>query len=356
MRWTVRKSVIGGVVVVVVAGVVTTAALTLSGHDGKTDTGLAPPPNTAEVTRRTLVDTTTQAGRLGYGTPYVVNGRVAGTLTKLPAVGEVISRGEPLYEVDDRPVIVMYGAVPAYRVLKSGDEGPDVEQLEKNLAALGYVGFDVDDDFTVNTAAAVKQWQKALGLTQTGTVDLGSVVFVAGQVRIDSLAAAKGEVAAIGSAVLSCTGTAKAVTVELDIDQQRLAAKGAKVVVVLPNGRHISGRITDVSTVIQPASGDQEATTKVDVVVDLPGKKAQKAASPYALAAVNVDFTVGKRSNVLTVPVAALLALQEGGFGVEVVKGGTSTYLSVKTGLFADGRVEISGTGITAGTRVGMPS
>ncbi len=50
----------------------------------------------------------------------------------------------------------------------------------------------------------------------------------------------------------------------------------------------------------------------------------------------------------LTVPVAALLALQEGGFGVEVARR-RDTYLPVKTGMFANGRVEVSGAGSPRG-------
>jgi hypothetical protein len=41
---------------------------------------------------------------------------------------------------------------------------------------------------------------------------------------------------------------------------------------------------------------------------------------------------------------------------VEVVDGDTSHYVAVKTGLFADGRVEVTGTGIAEGTTVGMPA
>jgi multidrug efflux system membrane fusion protein len=59
---------------------------------------------------------------------------------------------------------------------------------------------------------------------------------------------------------------------------------------------------------------------------------------------------------VLTVPVAALLALSEGGYGVQVVEGTGTRIVAVETGLFADGRVEISGSGIAAGTNVGVPS
>ena len=81
----------------------------------------------------------------------------------------------------------------------------------------------------------------------------------------------------------------------------------------------------------------------------------QKAVAAYALASVDVTFTAAERKNVLTVPVAALLALQEGGFGVEVADGATTRYVPVKTGLFAGGRVEISGAGVTEGLRVGVP-
>ena len=73
-------------------------------------------------------------------------------------------------------------------------------------------------------------------------------------------------------------------------------------------------------------------------------------------ATVQVDFTASKRENVLTVPVAALLALSEGGYGVQVVEGGKTRIIAVETGLFADGRVEVSGDGLREGMTVGMPS
>jgi hypothetical protein len=71
---------------------------------------------------------------------------------------------------------------------------------------------------------------------------------------------------------------------------------------------------------------------------------------------VDVAFTASQRENVLTVPVAALLALAEGGYGLEVVEGSTSRITAVQTGLFADGQVEVTGQGLDEGTTVGMPS
>ncbi|GFJ78748.1 hypothetical protein [Phytohabitans houttuyneae] len=73
-------------------------------------------------------------------------------------------------------------------------------------------------------------------------------------------------------------------------------------------------------------------------------------------ATVDVAFTASERENVLTVPVAALLALAEGGYGVQVFDGTATRIVAVETGMFATGRVEISGDGIAEGMAVGMPS
>jgi hypothetical protein len=72
---------------------------------------------------------------------------------------------------------------------------------------------------------------------------------------------------------------------------------------------------------------------------------------------VKVWFTAEERKAVLTVPVAALLALGEGGYGVQVVRSdGTSSVVAVRVGLFAAGRVEVSGAGLAEGTRIGVPA
>jgi len=73
-------------------------------------------------------------------------------------------------------------------------------------------------------------------------------------------------------------------------------------------------------------------------------------------APVNVNITTQRADNVLAVPVNALLALQGGGFGVEVVTGSTSHLVGVTTGLYSNSLVQISGPGISAGTRVEVPA
>ena len=73
-------------------------------------------------------------------------------------------------------------------------------------------------------------------------------------------------------------------------------------------------------------------------------------------APVNVNITSQRANNVLAVPVNALLALAGGGFGVEVVTGSASRLVGVTTGLYSNTLVQVSGPGITAGTRVEVPS
>jgi membrane fusion protein, multidrug efflux system len=309
------------------------------------------PPATGTVTRQTLVDRQTETGALGYGDAVAVTGRVPGTVTWLPAVDTVIKRGGALYKVDNAPVVLLYGSLPAYRALALNTKGADVQQFEQNLWALGYRGFTVDETYSRSTVDAVKKWQKALGLTQTGTVELGRLVYAPGRVRVDEQKAAIGDPAS--GAVLTYTGTARVVTVELDVSEARLAARGVAVSVKLPDGKTVPGKIIRTKTVIKPAQGNDPATTKVDVYVSV---DEQRSLNGLDQATVDVGFTASQRENVLTVPVAALLALAEGGYGVQVVEGGSTRIVAVQTGLFADGRVEVSGDGLSAGTTVGVPS
>jgi peptidoglycan hydrolase-like protein with peptidoglycan-binding domain len=345
------------VVVVVVLGLggaaAAAAGVGLSGSAGSGSAHSSLPPATAKVTRQTLVDTQSESGDLGYGEQTSLTGRLTGTVTALPAQGAVVKRGEALYRVDNTPVVLLYGSLPAYRALAPGIEGADVKQFEQNLYELGYRGFTVDEKYSDTTATAVKKWQKALGLPQTGTVDLGRVVYAAGPVRVDTLKVAVGDELRPETGLFTFTATARVVTVELAVSDARLAHTGAAVGLKLPNGKTTTGKITKTRTVIKPAEGNNPASTKLEVFVSVDDGS---ALADLDQATVDVAFTASQRDNVLTVPVAALLALAEGGYGVQVVDGGTTRIVAVQTGLFAGGRVEVTGSGLTEGQTVGMPS
>jgi peptidoglycan hydrolase-like protein with peptidoglycan-binding domain len=347
---------VGVAAAVAAAAAAATGFADLSGGGGGGTAAAAVPPATAKVTRQTLVDRQSKDGGLGYGDAVTLTARAGGTVTALAAGGSTVTRGKVLYRLDDQPVVLVYGSLPAYRPLAPGTEGPDVRQLEKNLYALGYRGFTVDDTYTSSTADAVAAWQGDLGLPETGTVELGRVVFAAGPVRVDSREAAVGDALQLGGSVLSYTGTTRLVTVSLDVSDQRLARKGAAVVLTLPDGSTTPGKIAAVKTVVDTDSsnpGSDEPVTKIEVTITA---DQARALSGLDEASIAVAFTASSRADVLTVPVAALLALAEGGYGVQVVDGDTTRILAVKTGLFADGRVEVSGDGLRDGMTVGMPS
>ncbi|MFE9206589.1 peptidoglycan-binding protein [Micromonospora sp. NPDC007230] len=339
---------------VVVAGTVAAAAAV--GIGGGTNTPDAPdlPPATAQVTRQTMLDSQEMPGDLGYGARTTLVGRIPGVLTKVPLAGDVINRGQPIYRVDNAPVVLMYGTVAAYRSLGPGVTGVDVRQLEANLKALGYGGFTVDDTYSAATATAVKRWQQDLGLDQTGQVELGRLLFAPGAIRIDTVTAGVNQSTGDGQEVLQYTGTGRQVTVLLEVSRQRLARKGVEVQIRLPDGKQVAGRVDRVYSVIEQApSPDSAPETRIEAPVSLADPA---AAAGIEAAVVTVTFTAGERRDVLTVPVAALVALAEGGYGVEVVEGSTTRYVRVETGLFAGGRVEVTGGGLTEGTTVGLPA
>jgi hypothetical protein len=162
------------VVIVIVLG---TRSPDASGdHGNRSETS-----GSATVQRRDLVQTDTESGTLSYADPRTVYNGLNGTITWLPAVGQVIRPGQVLYRVGGVPVILMNGSTPAYRDLNSSDSnGPDILELNRNLVALGFNpdGIVVDDVWQAATTAGVELFQESLGEPETGELKLGNVVFL----------------------------------------------------------------------------------------------------------------------------------------------------------------------------------
>jgi Putative peptidoglycan binding domain len=196
-RRRLRRLVAGALAVVVVAvSAVVSLGSGSGGHHGA-ETGVPAGDTTASITRRTLSESSTVDGTLGYGTALELYDRLGGTFTWLPSVGAVIGRGGTLWRIDDLPVVLMYGSVPAYRTLEQGvGDGPDVTELNKNLIDLGFDPYGAiadDESFGAATAAAVKRWQQAEGLPETGEVELGRVVFAPGARRVTDVKVTLGQ-------------------------------------------------------------------------------------------------------------------------------------------------------------------
>ena len=271
--------------------------------------------------------------------------------------GSVVHRGGVLYRLDGDPILLMYGSTPAYRALKPGvAAGADVRELEQNLAALGFDPGTVDEAFTSTTSAAVRDWQESVGLEQTGTVELGRVVFMPGARRIGAHKSSTGTVLGAGAEVLDTSSTKRVVSVPLDATKQSLAHENAGVTVTLPDGGIVRGRISSIGRVareVDSGSGDPNAEKQlvIDVTVEL---RSKRGIGRLDEAPVGVGLAEQSRRHVLSVPVNALLARRGGGYGVELTAG--HRIVAVEPGLFAGGYVEVSGPGIREGTRVVVPS
>jgi len=282
------------------------------------------------------------------------------TFTALPSVGQIVARGQSLYEIGGQPVLLLYGATPATRALISGmSPGRDVAELNANLDTLGYGQGLSGDEFTDGTAAAIRALQSAHAATVTGELPVGSVVFESGAVRVTSVTPAVGGTVMPGP-VLAITSTARQVKLALDASEQSSVKVGDTVTITLPDNQTTPGRITYVSSVAtSPSSsgkggGEEESTPTVEVHAT-PTDPA--ATGRLDQAPVNVEITTESAQNVLAVPVDALLALAGGGYAVEIADGRLHRLVAVTVGLFddAEGLVQVSGQGLYAGQHVVVP-
>src|SRR4051794_37363088 len=125
-----RKHWTLGAAAVVVAAVCGMVAL-LPGADHPAAAARAPAANTEKVQQGELSALVSGAGTLTYrarsdGSPYPVVNQADGVYTQLPDAGSKVGCGGVLYRVDNRPVLLLCGAVPAYRALHVSVRGPDV--------------------------------------------------------------------------------------------------------------------------------------------------------------------------------------------------------------------------------------
>ena len=167
----------GGAVSVVAAAAIATAAVGGGGIGGGSGDSVARAAaatgSTATVASGRLSSQVYANGTLGYaaqpdGTPYAIVNQRKGAYTSLPAAAHVARCGKQLYRIDDVPVLLLCGGVPAWRSLYEGMEGPDVRQLNRNLVALGYAIEDEldpqSDHFSSATSYALGELQKDRGL------------------------------------------------------------------------------------------------------------------------------------------------------------------------------------------------
>jgi peptidoglycan hydrolase-like protein with peptidoglycan-binding domain len=282
-----------------------------------------------------------------------------GTVTSLPALGTTVNRGETLYAIDGRPTVLLIGTVPAYRALREGDTGPDVAQLQANLVALSagrQRALRTDGTFDHETTVAVQRWQTMRNVAATGIVRLGDAIVLPAAVRVASAHVAIGGAAVPAAPMLDLTSVDEIVKLAVDPHLAPSIHAGDQIRFTTTDGTAIPGRIVSVAAVAvappETGNGGPGGPT-VEVIA--------AATDPAALADLDgtdllAAVTTGTAPDALAVPVAALVVLADGSFGVEVAAGGTTHFVQAIPGIYDQTMVEIKGTGIAPGDQVVVPT
>ncbi|SNX64661.1 putative peptidoglycan binding protein [Streptomyces sp. TLI_55] len=325
---------------------------------------------------------------------------VTGVFTR---VGRSVRAARALVEYSGRPVFALPGAVPAYRDLVHGEQGGDVEQLQKALVSQGYgTGGDTAGVFGPGTEQAVRELYRHLGYpvpvtrdasppsasdgkATTGAdasasptptpqdesssiahamVPASEVIFVPSlPARVVSVPVqvgdpVKGPVITLARGGLTLTG-------QLDPAQAGLVTPGMKVSVLSEaTGAQARATVESVGALVTP--GDGKAGTSDSGTVAAAGGGAYRplAVKPdkawnTAFAGQDVRITVTAAATakaVLAVPEAAVTAGADTHTSVTVVTAaGARRTVRVTTGASADGLVQVipaRGADLEAGDRV----
>ena len=194
------------------------------------------------------------------------------------AAGQTISDGEQLAAVDGEPLFALAGHVPAWRDITPGESGPDVAELQRALASLGYYqDGDTPGFFGTATQYAVSLYYEHLGYTAppSGGVPMTDVIFLPSlPAKVIAVNGAKGqqpgqpflEIAARGS--LALTG-------ELPPAYAAQVKRGLKAKIFDEvTGIHATGIIADVGTAT--------TITPVGAIVNVGGGSAAASAAESA--------------------------------------------------------------------------
>jgi peptidoglycan hydrolase-like protein with peptidoglycan-binding domain len=304
------------------------------------------------------------------------------------AAGRAVSNGEKLAEIDGEPLFALAGRVPAWRDITPGESGPDVAELQKALAALGYyTGGDTRGFFGTATQDAVSLYYEHLGYTPpvSGGVPLTDVIFLPSlPAKVIAVNGAKGQQPGQPFLELAARGSL-ALTGELPPAYAGQVKTGLKVKIYDEvTGIHAAGTVTETGTattiapigaIVDVGGGASSAATAGSTASGSTGSGSTGAAGaggssnsggasnpqgtpfipltvtpskplPAALNGENVLVTVetGRTAGlVLTVPVAAIVTTASGTSYVTVAgTNGKQRQVAVTPGISENGYVQVT--------------
>jgi hypothetical protein len=133
---------------------------------------------TARIEAREITSTVVARADVIFDDPIQINpsspeGTTAAIVTgQVPEIGAQVGAGDVILEVSGRPVFVLPGEFPGFRSMGPGTSGPDVIQLRKALATMGFnTGNAEDKNYDSTLAAAVKALYDKAGYDAPGSGD-----------------------------------------------------------------------------------------------------------------------------------------------------------------------------------------
>ncbi|MGH3932342.1 MAG: peptidoglycan-binding protein [Pseudonocardiaceae bacterium] len=323
----------------------------------------APPASviTAPVERKIVTSTVVTRGRVIASsvlevTPTSALGAAVLVVTEVRTrAGDEVTPGQVLLAVSGRPLIALPGAVPAYRDLKPGDSGADVEQLQAALTSLGYsTGGDVSGVFGLGTKAAVQQLYEGLGyeVPDTGGVGpmlpLSEVVFVpAFPARVAAFPARVGD--PVTAPLIKLSAGRLEVPVRLQPRQAALVRPGMPATLISEQlGQEASGVVASVgemtvdavdSNPLGPGAAAAEGTPYHPATVTTE----EPLPAHWSGYDVRVSIAAARTEQpVLVVPLSAVSTGADGRTTVTVLDdAGQQTRREVRAGVSGDGFVQV---------------
>lgn len=352
-----RKVLWGSLAIAVLAGSGFGAAALLQPADTAPPTKL-PAVDTATVAAGDLTSETTARGKLQYSLQVDIAATTSGMLTEVPATGTQLAAGSVAYRVDEKPVFMLSGAMPAWRDFTAGMEpGVDIEQLERNLQSFGYLSVDPSQEFNWYTKWALHAWTDSLGLKPQQSLSKDQVLFSSQPLQVTKAAKRPGDRVAVGDTLFSASGAAQEVLALLTPAQAELSPVGTAVTIELPNGTSTTGKVAGIGAAEEAPSEDPNAAAELLLPVQI-SLDDQAAVASLSLVSVKLSFGKVLREGVLTVPVDALVPVDQETFALELPRNSPEAereFLSVEVGAFASGSVEVSGKGVREGLEVTVP-
>jgi peptidoglycan hydrolase-like protein with peptidoglycan-binding domain len=279
-------------------------------------------------------------------------------------VGDELSAGSVLADVNERPVMIMQGDLTMYRDIQPGVEGGDVKQLQQNLKNLGFYRGAISGVYDSATWGAVEQFYKSKGYktrevdvpptpeqlkadpnaksVKAATVPKTEVQFIK-QMPVHVSSVAKDVGFGVPEAIAILTPSALQVESTIPNNQESLVRSGDAVSMYLTETNIITGKVGEKKTAENsgnPGDNSSANTTTYSLIPDQP--------LPFEMANRDIKIifkTASTADKVLTVPLGAIASDASGGTYVNLVdEHDAISRVNVKTGVQGDGQIEVTPT------------